>query len=185
MSSPLQKDYGGDAYLVKKLPGKFLIAVIDGLGHGRMAYEAASRTLELLASNDDSELHSLMESMHEGLIGTVGVVLGLALIDYESQQITFAGIGNITIKLIGQKKTEVFLPAGILGYHTNFSYNKTITISPEDILLMHTDGISDNYRLNSFSPLILSSPKEIVQTLMSGYRRTSDDALVLAASELW
>jgi negative regulator of sigma-B (phosphoserine phosphatase) len=185
VSFPLQPDYGGDAYLVKKLADKILIAVIDGLGHGRMAYEAASRTLELLADNNDPELDKLLENIHKALISTVGVVIGLALVDQQTQQITFTGIGNIIVKLISRKTTEIFLPAGILGYQTNNSFQRVIAFSPDDILLMHTDGIADNYNLHSFSPLTLSSPVQIVRTLMSGYRRPSDDALILAASELW
>jgi serine phosphatase RsbU (regulator of sigma subunit) len=186
ISSPLQPNYGGDAYYIKKLPGKVLITVIDALGHGQMAQKAANRALELLASFDEPEpdLNKLLNSMHKALISTVGVVLGLALIDHSCREITFAGIGNITIKIIGPKKFEIFLPGGILGYQADFSFQKTITFSPEDILLMHTDGIIDDYRFHSFPPEAGLAPQQIVQSLMSCYRRPNDDALVLAASEL-
>jgi hypothetical protein len=181
VSSPLHVEYGGDAYLVKRFPGKVLLAIVDALGHGQMARRAASRTIELITVNNDTQLDKLLDSIHKDLADTVGVVLGLALVDYKCRQLTFAGIGNIIIKLIGKKITEVILPTGILGYRTNNILCSTVAISQDDVLLMHTDGISDNYKLN---PSLLSFPKQIAQTLMSDYRRPNDDALVLVASEL-
>ncbi|MHB8124140.1 MAG: SpoIIE family protein phosphatase [Desulfitobacteriaceae bacterium] len=181
VSSPLQADYGGDAYLIKELPGKVLLAVVDALGHGQMARRAASRTIKLLAGSDGTELDKLLESTHKAITGTVGVVLCIALVDYKLRQLTFAGVGNITIKIIGKKTTEVVLPAGILGYRTDDTLYRVTTISQNDVLIMHTDGILDNYELN---PSLLSFPKQMAQALMSGYRRPTDDALVLVATEL-
>jgi serine phosphatase RsbU (regulator of sigma subunit) len=181
VSSPLHSDCGGDAYLVKRLPGKVLLAVVDGLGHGHMAKLAANRTIELLEANQDSQLEKLLDSIHKALADTVGVVLGLALVDYQYSQLTCAGVGNITIKLIGNNIDEVILPTGILGYRKNNFLLRTISISQDSLLLMHTDGILDHYKLN---PSYLSSPEQLIQTLMFEYRRHNDDALVLAASEL-
>lgn len=185
VSSPLQVNHGGDAYLVRRFPGKVLMAVVDALGHGRMARQAANLTIKLLTdmftANSNTDLNELLESTHKALFGTVGVVIGLALVDYKCRQLTFAGVGNITIKLIGNNITEVILPAGILGYRTNNILCRTVSISQDDLLLMHTDGISDNYKL---SPSLLSFPKQIAQTLMCNYRRSNDDALVLIATEL-
>jgi serine phosphatase RsbU (regulator of sigma subunit) len=181
VASPLQIDYGGDAYLIKRFPGKVLLAVIDALGHGLLASQAAKRTIELLSAINEIQLDILLDNIHKALNGTVGVVLGLALVDYQCRQLTLAGVGNIIIKIIGKKKTEVILPTGILGYGKNNILCRTFPISEDDLLLMHTDGISDNYEL---SPSLLSSPKQLAQTLMSGYRRLYDDALILIATEL-
>ncbi|HWQ71385.1 MAG TPA: SpoIIE family protein phosphatase [Desulfitobacteriaceae bacterium] len=182
VSSPRQVNSGGDAYLVKKFPGKVLIAVIDALGHGQMARRAASLTIKLLTASNDTHLEKLLTTIHKALLCTVGVVIGLVLIDYDCHLLTFAGVGNITIKLLGQNNNiEVILPAGILGYRTNNVLCQTISISEDDLLLMHTDGIINNYEL---SPCQLPVPQKIIQTLMSDYRRPNDDALVLIATEL-
>ncbi|MDD4346490.1 MAG: SpoIIE family protein phosphatase [Desulfitobacteriaceae bacterium] len=181
VSSPLHDDSGGDAYLVKRLANKVLLSVVDGLGHGHMANLAANRTIELLKANQDTQLEKILDSIHKALANTVGVVLGLALVDYQFSQLTCAGVGNITIKLIGNNIDEVILPTGILGYRKNNFLLRTITISQDSLLLMHTDGILDCYKLN---PSYLASPQQLVQTLMSKYRRPNDDVLVLVASEL-
>lgn len=181
VSSPLHGDSGGDAYLVKRFPGKVLLAVVDGLGHGQKAKLAANRTIELLEANKDTHLEKLLDSIHKALVNTVGVVLGLVLVDYQYGQLTCAGIGNIIIKLIGNNIDEVILPTGILGYRKNNFPLRTIAISQDSLLLMHTDGIADYYKL---SPSYISSSEQLVQTLMSKFRRPNDDALVLVASEL-
>lgn len=180
-SFPLDELYGGDAYIVKKIQGKVLIAVVDGLGHGEMASSAAELAIKTIKGIDSFSLADILEKTHRALGNSVGVVIGLALIDRDHQTITFSGVGNIVIRLIGNKETLMLLPKGILGYNFEKKMLKEIFLDPGDILVMHTDGIRNIYETSRF---VLEKPKKIACTLVCHYRVPNDDALVLVAADL-
>lgn len=158
-----------------------MLAVVDGLGHGQLANEAATRAIAILKTSNNLEPLHLLELVHEALIDTVGVVLGLALVDREQALLTCTGVGNIVIKLVGAKQTQVLLPEGILGYRLLRKACRQLALTPEDVLIMHTDGIRDNYELD---PLLLPFPQKMAQALAAGHRNPVDDALVLVATDL-
>jgi negative regulator of sigma-B (phosphoserine phosphatase) len=179
--SPVHEGYGGDAYLVKESPEKVLIAVIDGLGHGVMAHQAAQKAVETLKNMDCDALEEMLEKAHRALSDTVGVVIGLVEVDKKERILTYTGVGNISIRLIGSRDIQMLLPEGILGYRFERRIIKQIPLLSKDLLIMHTDGISPNYELNS---IIDEHPQDIAQNLMNGFRSPNDDALVLVATGL-
>ncbi len=158
-----------------------MLAVVDGLGHGQLANEAATRAIETLKTSNCLEPLDLLELVHEALADTVGVALGLALADWEQGLLTCTGVGNIAIKLVGTKETQVLLPEGILGYRLLRKACRQLAVAPEDVLIMHTDGIRDNYELD---PLLLPFPQKMAQALATGHRNPADDALVVVATDL-
>lgn len=177
----MNEGYGGDAYLVKESPGKVLIAVIDGLGHGAMAHQAAQKAVETLNNMEYCALEETLEKAHRALRDTVGVVIGLVEIDKKEKMLTYTGVGNISIRLVGSRDVQMLLPEGILGYRFERRVLKKIPLLPKDLLIMHTDGIAPNYELNS---IIDEHPQDIAQSLMNGFRSPNDDALVLVAAGL-
>lgn len=181
VSLPRWGDAGGDAYLIKELPGKILLAVVDGLGHGQLAREAATRAIKTIESAACCKMDVLLETLHKVLKNTVGVVMGLVLVDQEQGLLTCCGVGNIVIRIIGAKKTEIRLPEGILGYRLTKKVSREMVITPGDVLIMHTDGIRDNYEPD---PILLPFPRKLARALAAGYRNSFDDALVLVAGDL-
>lgn len=179
--SPVHEGYGGDAYLVKESPEKVLIAVIDGLGHGAMAHQAAQKAVETIKNMDCDALEEMLEKAHRALSDTVGVVIGLVEIDKKEKMLTCTGVGNINIRLSGSRDVQLLLPEGILGYRFERRILKQIPLLPDDLLIMHTDGISTDYKLDF---ILSNNPQDIAQNLMSGFKSPNDDALVLVAAGL-
>lgn len=178
---PLREHAGGDAYVVKQTPDKVLLAVIDGLGHGSRAHVASQKAVNILLSENSTDLEHLLRSMHTALRDTVGVVAGVVIIDFKLARLTYTGVGNITIKLCGRKSSCFLLPEGILGYGLIRPFYKEVAIVGNEVLIMHTDGIKDNYKLDEAAK---ASPWSFAQILAEDYRRPDDDALVLVANEL-
>jgi serine/threonine protein phosphatase PrpC len=181
VSLPYRAGSGGDACLVKEAPGKILLAVVDGLGHGQLARYAATRAIEIIESSPCFKIDELLDIVHSALKNTVGVVMGLALIDQEKGLLTCSGVGNVIIKIVGSNKIQIRLPEGILGYRMIKKFSRELPITPDDVLIMHTDGIRDDYEPE---PLLLPFPGKLARALAAGYRNLSDDALVLVAADL-
>src|SRR3954462_8953566 len=60
-----------------------LACVIDGLGHGDPAADAAEKAAEVVRAHADSPVQALLDSAHAALRQTRGVVMTLAAFDLE------------------------------------------------------------------------------------------------------
>jgi negative regulator of sigma-B (phosphoserine phosphatase) len=85
----------GDLHMVCCNENGILIAVIDGIGHGEEAAEAARTAAALLQGSVDEPVISLVERCHERLKGTRGAVLSMAFISPEQKMMTWIGVGNV------------------------------------------------------------------------------------------
>src|SRR5690242_15989422 len=71
----------GDLHLVADTARGFLVAAIDGLGHGQEAFSAAATAVEILRAHRNEGVIHLMQLCHDSLRGTRGVVMSLVSID--------------------------------------------------------------------------------------------------------
>ena len=92
------EDTNGDAYFVGHCGAQTLLAVVDGLGHGRGAHEAARAALGVLGDWQGEPLEDLFRDAHEALRPTRGAVMGAAVIDAERETLAYAGVGNIEVR---------------------------------------------------------------------------------------
>ena len=85
----------GDAHLVVELPGGALVAVVDGLGHGREAAVAAREAVATLTQHADEPVVPLLQRCHGQLRATRGVVMTLASFRAADATMTWLGVGNV------------------------------------------------------------------------------------------
>lgn len=174
----------GDGYIARQFGHRFLIAVVDGLGHGKEAAEAsfiAVNALNNIVSPEDPV--ALVKQCHQALKGSRGVVLSMAVFDAGAGSMTWLGIGNVEGVLMrgnGTKET-LFLFQGILGYNLPSVRPWTIPVSEGDTVVLATDGVRRGFSedINPFDP-----PVRIARMIMEKHIRKTDDALVLAARYL-
>ena len=67
-------DECGDAGVIKESEGAKFLALIDALGHGRPAHEAAIIAVDYLERNHRKPLTEMMQGLHARLKGTRGAV---------------------------------------------------------------------------------------------------------------
>jgi phosphoserine phosphatase RsbX len=194
--SPISVDWGvaalpldgqpesGDRYVVEFFPGGALLAVIDGLGHGREA-AAAATAAELILRNEPREpVISLVRRCHERLRQTRGVVMSLVSFDSSHGLMTWLGVGNARGILLrsgsagNQSRDELLLRAGVVGGQIPALQAAVIPIACGDTLFLVTDGISGQFAQD----LVRSeAPQRTAELILSKHAKRDDDALVLVA----
>lgn len=165
--------------------GAALFGVIDGLGHGEPAATAALRAVDTVQNGSSEPLDVLMRRCHRALVDTRGVAMTLARVDFETDTLSWIGIGNVTADLVAKRpsgvevRSSALLAAGIVGYRMPQTLSThQVSITPGDLLVIASDGIGED-RLDSID--FAAHATTIAQQLVGQYAKDTDDALVLAA----
>jgi serine/threonine protein phosphatase PrpC len=175
----------GDAHLIEKYRDKALLAVVDGLGHGKSAARASTRAKYLMKESNNESLINIVNYCHQKLRSTRGVVMSLALVDSWERTLTWLGVGNVQgillpgINANGTKTESIILRHGIVGYKLPVLQATMLPIAVGDMLIFATDGVRDGYLSEIDSNN--STLNEIVEFIASDYFKSSDDALILVA----
>lgn len=171
----------GDKYLVAPYPGGVLAAVVDGLGHGAEACEAARLAIETLAGHAEEPVTLLMQRCHETLRPTRGAVVTLASLHAQAQTLTWLAVGNVEAVLrrkdLRTAKPVVILPrGGIVGARLPPLNPATLPLSSGDLLLLATDGIGSLFMRDVGK---LEQPRQLVNHIFAQHAKSTDDALIL------
>jgi hypothetical protein len=85
----------GDQHLIQPFREGMLIAVVDGLGHGLEAAEAAKTVVTTLKPHAGESVLSLVNRCQAKLTGTRGVAVSIASFNVTDSTVTWLGIGNV------------------------------------------------------------------------------------------
>lgn len=174
----------GDLYVVEAFAHIVLLAVIDGLGHGVAAAEAARAAASFMKMNAGESIIRLAKQCDDRLHNTRGVVMSLASINTSDDTVTWLGVGNVDGILIrcnaSMRSTSEFLNAsrGVVGARLPALRAAVLPITRGDTLIFATDGIRSGFD----EGLSLShSPQQIADRILARDSLDTDDALVLVA----
>jgi serine phosphatase RsbU (regulator of sigma subunit) len=173
---PIAVDVGGTAAL---------FGVADGLGHGTAAETAAMRAADVVNRCRAEPPDVLLQLCHRSLADTRGAAITLARIDFETDSLSWIGIGNVTADLISkgpggvQIRASALLAGGIVGYRIPHALaTHQVSVGPGDLLVIATDGILEDH----VQDIDFAAPAMVIaEHILKAYSRESDDALVLAA----
>ena len=175
----------GDLHMVKTLETGVLLAVVDGLGHGEAAAEAASLALNAVEEHSYKSLAEIMENCNRKLHGTRGVVMSLALLNALDNSMEWLGVGNVEGVLFrsttdGKPAREFLLLAcGVVGGQLPPLRKAVLDIARGDTVVFATDGIRRGFDDNM---VLLKGPRETAQGILERDGLGTDDALVLVAT---
>jgi len=159
--------------------GATLLAA-DGLGHGPDAAAASQAAIAELQHRPASEAGQLVDAAHQALRITRGAALAAARIDFDSDILRFAGIGNIGAYVIdGDTRRALVSHNGIVGHNMRKMQEFSVACPPGAVCIMHSDGIQTQWDLDKYPGLLGHSPALIAAVLMRDYSRRRDDAMVL------
>ncbi len=174
----------GDAWAVSEQPGRSVILVVDGLGHGLLAADAAREAVSSFRKHAFQSLEQILRAAHEALKKTRGAAMAVASVDHTKREVRFAGIGNICGAILppeDAKSTSMVSHNGTVGHTLRKVQEFTYPWSPESLLVMHSDGLATHWQLGRYPGLAARSPSVIAGALFRDFRRTRDDVTVLVA----
>ncbi|RZI44665.1 stage II sporulation protein E (SpoIIE) [Herbaspirillum sp. HC18] len=171
----------GDQYLVAGFPGGALAAVVDGLGHGRKAHEAALQAIDILTAHPGEQVTSLMQRCHDALKKSRGVVMTLASFDASNDTMTWLAVGNVDAFLVragspDQKPVAILPRGGIVGSRLPPLNPVTLPVCQGDLLVLATDGIGSAFFRALGTP---EQPGLLINHIFTQYAKNTDDALIL------
>jgi anti-sigma regulatory factor (Ser/Thr protein kinase) len=176
------EESNGDAYFIHERGGRTLLAVIDGLGHGAGAQEAADASVDQLEDWTGEPLEEVLPALHNTLRATRGAVIGTAIVDKTTGRFHYAGVGNVMVRVYNAPEHATPVSAnGTLGARLGQLKVWTYAWGPDTTLIMASDGVSASWDIESYPGLLKHSPQLLAGIIMRDYGRDTDDATVLVA----
>ena len=154
-----------------------LVAVIDGLGHGGLAADAAEAAAAVVRERVDDPPHDLLEACHRELRATRGAVMTLAWFDLDDGSLEWTGIGNVEARLIraNARPDSPVVLGGVVGMNLPKARLTTVALEPGDTIVLATDGVAADFS-ESIDPG--ARAQQIADRVIERYGKGTDDALV-------
>lgn len=172
----------GDSWRAILTDDQLSIVVVDGLGHGVLAAEAAGIACNTFESNPTAPPDALLHSMHKALTGSRGAAAAIASINTRRNVLTYAGVGNIAGSLVAPDSSRGLLSHnGIVGSQMRKVQAFEYEWPAQGVLLMCSDGLQSRWNLQRYPGLIRKHPAVIAATLARDYKRGRDDLTVFVA----
>ena len=167
----------GDAVLVRSdAAGSWLLAVVDGLGHGPAAAEASQRAIACLAGLELSQpLFVSMQAVHAQLRGTRGAAATVCVL--RGLKIESCAVGNVQLSCINAA-VPLVLSSGVLGVRVAKFRVCEANLKGGTRLAMFSDGISSKFRLDESRNL---APQQACKLTIERHRKQEDDSTILIA----
>jgi serine phosphatase RsbU (regulator of sigma subunit) len=167
----------GDAYRLIVAPGRWLLCVADGLGHGPAAEIAASAACNHCESHATDRLESLFVSLESALATSRGAAVSILDFDPTSGRVRFAGVGNVELRSSGTKRFAPLTTAGIVGRRPRAPIVSEERLASGDLLVMFTDGVSSRFELQAYAQL---SAQAAADEIVAKHQKSHDDSLCVA-----
>ncbi|MEZ4379747.1 MAG: SpoIIE family protein phosphatase [Nannocystaceae bacterium] len=150
-----------------------LIAVVDGLGHGPHAEDAAVAAVEYIEEHRRDALEAIIQGCDKAIRGTRGAVLTLVRIRRSSGEAWHAAIGNVEARFAGSGDVPLLTTPGVVGARVRKIRERAFEFLPGSTLILHTDGISSRF---PFGELHGQSAAAIARVLLHEHAKDHDDA---------
>ncbi len=172
----------GDSFGHRELSrGRNRLMIADGLGHGPLAAEASLLAISIFEAGEARELPMLLEEMHSAMRATRGAAVAIAEIDPAAGCVRYAGVGNIAgVVLSDVKASHMVSLNGTVGATLPRVREFTYPWTPGSMLVMNSDGLKTQWRLDRYAGLLERHPALIAGILFRDFSRQTDDTTVAA-----
>jgi anti-sigma regulatory factor (Ser/Thr protein kinase) len=169
----------GDNWAFRASARGHTLLVVDGSGHGSLAARAAETATKIFDDHADEDCVSLVERIHRGLASTRGAALAIAQIDATQKCVRFVGVGNIAGSLMtGIETRQMVSHNGTAGHVAPRIREFTYPFDGNPCIIMHSDGLSNRWRIADYPGLAACHPSLIAAILFRDFRRGRDDATI-------
>lgn len=170
----------GDAWVLAIGAGRATALMLDGLGHGPIAATASGAGIAAFLSDPHRPPVQAAAALHAGMAGTVGGVGALASYDLAQKRVDFVGLGDISGRLVGPTGTTRGLASDLGIFGIRQPRFRTLPYEAEgNLLVLHTDGVRDRWRLDEYPGLQRRHPALIAALIHRDFGRVTDDGTIL------
>ncbi|MDI3291227.1 SpoIIE family protein phosphatase [Polyangium sp. 15x6] len=167
----------GDAAVVRPSNDAFLFAIIDGLGHGSPAHEAALHAKRFLLDHDrPGDVSAGLVGLHHALKPTRGAAAGICFITPRTGVMEYAGIGNTVCRQFGKTERRFVSKDGTLGQLMPHPFVQQSALSQGDVIVMHTDGVRASVDARAYAGFIHAGPPAVARKIVEQFGKPTDDA---------
>jgi len=171
----------GDVWHLAINPHHLSALIIDGLGHGPDAEEAALCGAAAFSERPFDDPEALFMNMHGAMNGTRGGAGAIAQYDCLNGTLRFAGIGNIGARLLTPEGSRGMASyPGIVGAQMRKVKTFTYAEASSRLLVMYSDGLQSRWDLEDYQGLRLQHPATIAAVLYRDFCRGRDDITIMA-----
>lgn len=171
------EDTCGDTVAAARTGDEMTLLVVDGLGHGAAATEAARFAERAFRREPAAPLPEVMIGIHRGIRHTRGAAV--ALLRVGAGLVSFCGIGNIsTAVLTGTRTHHLLSTPGVVGLRTERPAQQDVTAPPGSVVVAHSDGLDNRWL---FGPPRQLPARLLAPEIVRNHRRRHDDASVVIA----
>jgi anti-sigma regulatory factor (Ser/Thr protein kinase) len=176
----------GDAWAVDEGPGRSLVLVADGLGHGLAAADAAQAAVASFRTHVHRSPTEIVQAAHNSLRHTRGAAMAVALVNHERREVQYCGVGNVAGVILmpeATRSTSMVSHNGTVGHVIRKVQEFVYPWDSGALLIMHSDGLATQWALDRYPGLSARHPSVIAGVLHRDFRRKHDDVTILVAKK--
>jgi serine/threonine protein phosphatase PrpC len=167
------QNLSGDQCFHQEKESLVFVGVIDGLGHGPKAHEAAMAAQDYFAENLSVDLVGMLHGCSKAIYHTRGVVAAMLCIDTNAKTLRHAGVGNIQFHSLSREPIRPVSQPGIVGSRIRKVIETQYQLHPADLLVLHSDGISSRFDIEDMR---CKSARQVANQLIERFAKQHDDA---------
>lgn len=174
----------GDGWAVTEHDRVTSLLLVDGLGHGAGAAEAAELAIRIFDEHPALAPAECLQVLHQGLRATRGAAAAIAQLSPERGELRFAGIGNISARIVSLEGARSLVSHnGIVGLHSVRSHEFTYPFPSGASLVMHSDGVTSHWKPEPYPGLLRRDPAIMAGLIHRDFSRGRDDASVVVCRQ--
>jgi negative regulator of sigma-B (phosphoserine phosphatase) len=180
------EERSGDLAVLVALADGALVGLVDGLGHGDAAADAAAVAAEILEAHPTESPQALFDRCHTALRGTRGVVMTLVWFELgPTPRLRWVGVGNVEARLLradagrGGRHAGPLVLGGVVGHQLPRGLRaSTLELAAGDTVALATDGIAADFS-TGLDPRLQAQPQ--AELILREHAKGGDDALAVVA----
>ena len=177
------EDVSGDGWAASRLPSGIQLLLVDGLGHGMLAHDAAVLAVDTFRSTAGGEPVDVLRTLHAPLRSSRGATAGVFTIDTRAHVLTYCGVGNIGAAVVTANRSRKLVSLnGTIGREPVQFKQFSTEWDPNSVLVAHSDGLTTRWRLDE-PGLAAKDPTLIAAVLFRDFARELDDVTVVVARQ--
>jgi anti-sigma regulatory factor (Ser/Thr protein kinase) len=175
----------GDGWCVVQDGDRAMVLLVDGLGHGPNAAQAADVAIASFRGAVQRAPVEVVATMHDALRATRGAAVAVAEVRRSAAGATvhFCAVGNTVSAILGPGKPRSLASMnGTAGMQVGKLQEFVQEWDAGSSLVMHTDGITTRWRLDAWPGVLGHDPAILAAVLHRDFQRPRDDSTALVLS---